>query len=192
MPKRKEQRKGQANPIAPLDLPGSRTSHRTTGAYRSLVIVIFSSFARSLTLEHITKRVGCGSHILKALSRRPEISSNEHVFIRAVGKALEHSITPYFETSHSVVSNRTRSKNALGHPPGIEFSTKTTDSALLPVPLKVFVGVLLQAPILAEEMIARDLLRIKIGCAFFVTFFAQAKKVNQTAPAAPSSPPILL
>jgi len=33
-------------------------------------------------------------------------------------------------------------------------------------------------PILAGEILSRKMFRIKIGCAFFVTFFAQAKKVN--------------
>ena len=37
------------------------------------------------------------------------------------------------------------------------------------------------APISAEKYSAKDSFRIEIGCAFFVTFFAQAKKVNECA-----------
>ena len=36
-------------------------------------------------------------------------------------------------------------------------------------------------PISAEKYSAKDSFRIEIGCAFFVTFFAQAKKVNAWA-----------
>jgi len=36
-------------------------------------------------------------------------------------------------------------------------------------------------PISAEKYSAKDSYRIEIGCAFFVTFFAQANKVNECA-----------
>jgi len=68
---------------------------------------------------------------------------------------------------------------------GIWSSTEATHSLLLAVLPKVSEGVLLSAPILVEEMhnkgnIPHPCLPAarEIGCAFFVTFFAQAKKVN--------------
>jgi hypothetical protein len=36
-------------------------------------------------------------------------------------------------------------------------------------------------PISAEKYSAKDSYRIEIGCVFFVTFFAQTKKVNECA-----------
>jgi len=55
-------------------------------------------------------------------------------------------------------------------PPCVTFNRKCSISSVA------------KTPILARRYSTEETFRIKIGCAFFVTFFAQAKKVeNNTA-----------
>ena len=64
---------------------------------------------------------------------------------------------------------------------GIVCSTQRFHSALHNVLIKVFERGQSPTPISAEKYSAKDSYRIEIGCAFFVTFFAQANKVNECA-----------
>ena len=66
----------------------------------------------------------------------------------------------------------------LEHPRGTECTTERIHTVLLVIRSKVIDVVMFLTPISAEEMSSADSYRIEIGCAFFVTFFAQAKKVE--------------
>src|SRR5437763_1152970 len=71
---------------------------------------------------------------------------------------------------------KTSTKRRLVTAIGIGSSAETTQSALLDPPLKVIVSIQVRHADFAEEMLSRGPSRIKIGCAFFAPFFAQAKK----------------
>jgi hypothetical protein len=64
------------------------------------------------------------------------------------------------------------------HPLGIRCSTGRIHTVLPVAQPKVFEGVLFGRRFWPRKWWRKEISGIKIGCAFFVTFFAQAKKVN--------------
>jgi hypothetical protein len=64
---------------------------------------------------------------------------------------------------------------------GIGSATEGTHTVLLVVQPKVFGRGLFGRRFWLRKCAGKEIFRIKIGCAFFVTFFAQAKKVNELA-----------
>ena len=63
------------------------------------------------------------------------------------------------------------------HPIGIECATLAIHTVLLVIRCKVIEGVMSVNADLVQEMFSKILVPHQIGCAFFATFFAQAKKV---------------
>jgi hypothetical protein len=103
---------------------------------------------------------------------------------QAKNKALEYSLSPYFGTSHPVAGYwDTLEKCAWSPTRHSVFNRKNSYRLARCSTESVLGSSASNCRFRLRKCSIECCHRIEIGCAFFVTFFAQAKKVNQTAAA---------